>query len=97
MFFQVSLPIVDQDSNSCRRSDRLNTGDKKFCAGGETGKDSCNGDSGGPAVVQQFAGSQMIQVGVVSFGSSVCGSSQRAGVYTKVADFLPWIEQNLEP
>ena len=36
------------------------------------------------------------QVGIISFGTSLCGIG-RPGVYTRVAAFIPWIEKHLEP
>lgn len=40
-----------------------------FCAGGESGLDSCNGDSGGAIVVNG------IQIGIISAGANECGVS----------------------
>jgi secreted trypsin-like serine protease len=39
-----------------------------FCAGGESGSDTCSGDSGGALTVNG------IQVGIVSAGANDCGS-----------------------
>lgn len=49
-----------------------------FCTIIEDGRDSCNGDSGS-AVLRNG-----IQVGVVSFGSAVCGDGSRPAVYVRV-------------
>lgn len=73
----------------------LNT-DLQICAGAEAGKDSCNGDSGGPLVYSKFTDEPYYQVGVVSFGTSICGIGV-PGIYTRIVPFLPWIDQNLEP
>ena len=41
------------------------------------GKDSCNGDSGGPLIQKaKGVGKPWFQVGVVSFGTSRCGVGQ---------------------
>ena len=41
------------------------------------GKDSCNGDSGGPLIQKaKGVGKPWFQVGVVSFGTSRCGAGQ---------------------
>ena len=41
------------------------------------GKDSCNGDSGGPLIQKaEGVGKPWFQVGVVSFGTSRCGAGQ---------------------
>jgi len=75
--------------------------DIHFCAGGLSGKDSCQGDSGGALVCELHAfteparqlkcGSYFLQ-GIVSFGKG-CGREGVPGVYTNlndinVADFV---------
>ncbi len=51
----------------------------------------CQGDSGGPLL--WFDGSQYRQIGISSFGPSVCGNPLVSvhGVFTEVLDYLPWI------
>ena len=59
-----------------------------ICAGG--GKvDSCQGDSGGPLIVN--TGKKLTLVGVTSWGYG-CGIEGSPGVYTKVANYIDWIE-----
>jgi len=63
--------------------------DDRFCATklGEK-KDSCKGDSGGPAV---WLDSDKVKLmGVVSYGSNPCGL---AGWYAKITHVLYWINQ----
>lgn len=48
-----------------------------ICAG-DIGSDSCDGDSGGPAVQDG------IQYGIVSWGGTICGTGL-PGVYTNIA------------
>ena len=59
------------------------------------GKDSCNGDAGGPLVYKQLSDDPWYQVGIVSFGDE-CGEANVPGVYTRVEAYLSWIENNLE-
>lgn len=53
---------------------------------GKGGKDACQGDSGGPAVSTKTKK----QAGVVSWGQG-CARAQFPGVYTNVANYIPWI------
>jgi len=70
-----------------------------ICAGGEEGKDSCKGDSGGPLLygAGTSKGEPWVQIGIVSFGSSKCAVENKPGVYTYVPAFLDWIIDNVYP
>ncbi|KAK3909566.1 Serine protease easter [Frankliniella fusca] len=72
--------------------------DRQMCAG-DKGKDSCNGDSGGPLTSAGYIGGtpRVIQHGVVSFGPSHCATEGTPGVYTRLTHYVPWIVSNLEP
>ncbi|XP_053669190.1 CLIP domain-containing serine protease B4-like [Anopheles marshallii] len=65
----------------------------QMCAGGVRGKDSCSGDSGGP-LMRQIAGAWYL-IGVVSFGPNKCGTAGIPGVYTNVAEYVDWIQDNI--
>lgn len=67
--------------------------DKHICAGGETGRDSCGGDSGGP--LMHDVGFSYIVVGVVSFGPAVCGQEGRPAVHTHVYKYIDWIRREM--
>ncbi|CAK1547621.1 unnamed protein product [Leptosia nina] len=69
--------------------------DGQLCAGGEKGKDSCKGDSGGPLMNEN--GKIWEIVGIVSFGPTPCGMEHIPGVYTKVYQYLPWIRSQMKP
>lgn len=56
------------------------------------GEDSCQGDSGGPLFLTETALNDSPQVGVTSFGYD-CGDADLPGVYTRVSQYLGWIEQ----
>ncbi|XP_043255138.1 melanization protease 1-like [Colletes gigas] len=92
---KLSLPLADE--GVCRQTydnARVSLGYGQICAGGQKGKDSCRGDSGGPLMSLERSRDGVGRwsvVGVVSFGPSPCGMPGWPGVYTKVIDFLPWI------
>ena len=71
----------------------------KICAGGEMGRDSCNGDSGSAMFDSLKNSSNGITrryklVGIVSYGTALCGKGN-AAVYAKVVAHLEWILDNL--
>ena len=95
---EVSLPIMSNDQ--CERRFR-DAGDREhipnifICAGYKKGgKDSCEGDSGGPMVVQREDG-RFILSGISSWGLG-CAEENRPGVYTRISEFRDWIEQILQ-
>ncbi|KAM6168829.1 cationic trypsin-3-like [Erethizon dorsatum] len=60
-----------------------------FCLGFlEGGKDSCDGDSGGPVVCDG-----QLQ-GIVSWGTG-CALKGKPGIYTKVCNYLDWIQKTI--
>ncbi|XP_032672797.1 uncharacterized protein LOC116844838 [Odontomachus brunneus] len=68
-----------------------------ICAGDPLGgwtKDSCQGDSGGPLQIRHQSLFQVI--GITSFGQG-CAIINSPGVYTRVAHYLPWIENIVWP
>ncbi|ALC47976.1 CG11313 [Drosophila busckii] len=65
----------------------------QLCAGGEFARDSCDGDSGGP--LMRLTSAWFLE-GVVSFGNR-CGLAGWPGVYTRVSEYISWIEGELRP
>lgn len=66
--------------------------DQKICASGSGGKSSCNGDSGGPLVTDDNGTTK--QVGIVSFGNALGCEIGWPHVYTRLTEYLDWIEDN---
>ncbi|XP_076851794.1 transmembrane protease serine 9-like [Brachyhypopomus gauderio] len=86
---EVQVPIIGNRKCFCLYGGGI-TGNM-LCAGVLSGgKDSCQGDSGGPLVVKQ--GSVWLQAGIVSFGIG-CAQANAPGVYTRVSQYQPWINQ----
>ncbi|XP_045528397.1 melanization protease 1-like [Pieris brassicae] len=67
----------------------------QFC-GGESGKESCIGDSGGPFMIKDMYKdvSSYVQYGVVSHGPMTCGSGTPS-YYTDVTKYINWILDNI--
>ena len=63
------------------------------------GKDSCGGDSGGPASYHKgnvTDSEPWFQIGIVSHGPKQCGTHGVPGVYIRIDRFTDWIQQKLE-
>jgi len=81
----------DQFLSSGRQRRRAHLTENQMCAGDDKA-DACGGDSGGPLLYLNSYYNWMV-AGIVSFGPSACGKAV-PGVYTKVANYLDWIEKN---
>ncbi|NWS60280.1 GRAA protein, partial [Chunga burmeisteri] len=66
--------------------------DNMICAGAKNGgKDSCNGDSGGPLRCNN------VMRGITAFGKSKCGRADGPGVYTRLTkQYLQWIRKTIQ-
>ncbi|CAG4972143.1 unnamed protein product [Colias eurytheme] len=95
--FHVDLPYTDP--NVCTKLYSIRSKpiiwDKQICAGGELGKDSCKGDSGGPLMRADEKTFEV--VGITSFGIKQCGNQGRPSVYTKVYAYIDWIRSEVKP
>lgn len=91
---EVELPVVGQaECESALKQTRLGPHYRLhsgfICAGGEGGKDACEGDGGSGLYCLQDG---LIKVaGLVSWGIG-CGQSGVPGVYVSLAHYRPWIE-----
>ncbi|XP_016940485.2 trypsin [Drosophila suzukii] len=91
MLRAVELEIVERNTCGAQYLTKEYTvTDEMLCAGYlEGGKDTCNGDSGGPLAVDG------VLVGIVSWGVG-CGREGFPGVYTSVNSHIAWIEEQAE-
>ncbi|NXU88268.1 TMPS5 protease, partial [Xiphorhynchus elegans] len=88
---EALVPLIGTKrcNSSCMYSGELTA--RMLCAGYPRGQvDACQGDSGGPLVC--WDGSTWRLVGIVSWGQG-CAEPNHPGVYTNVAQLLPWIHQ----
>lgn len=70
--------------------------ESQYCAFDPQWKnDSCQGDSGGPLFPDNNNSNKATVVGIVSFGIG-CGNKVPS-IYTRVAYFSDWIENNVWP
>ncbi|NXV51090.1 TMPS5 protease, partial [Uria aalge] len=86
---EALVPLIGTKrcNSSCMYAGELTA--RMLCAGYLPGKtDACQGDSGGPLVCQD--GFTWRLVGIVSWGQG-CAEPNHPGVYTNVAQLLPWI------
>ncbi|XKL65704.1 hypothetical protein PGB90_009124 [Kerria lacca] len=66
-----------------------------ICAGWRKGGfDSCEGDSGGPMVIQR-PDKRWLLAGIISWGIG-CAEPNQPGVYTRISEFRDWINQILQ-
>jgi len=99
---KVDVPIVNdrQCENSLKDAIRsqgqtafansLRLHSSEICAGGEQGKDACEGDGGAPLVCEGMSGHWYV-IGIVTWGVD-CGLPGVPGVYARVRHFRNWID-----
>ncbi|XP_058043870.1 mannan-binding lectin serine protease 1 isoform X1 [Ahaetulla prasina] len=94
----VKLPVVlhaECKTSYESRSGNYSVTENMFCAGYyEGGKDTCLGDSGGAFVIRDLDDRKWVAQGLVSWGGpEECGSKQVYGVYTKVSNYVDWLQE----
>ncbi|MDW6094876.1 trypsin-like serine protease [Vibrio rhizosphaerae] len=87
---KTSMSYVDQTTCAAKNS---GLHDSQICFSGGTSPTMnngvCSGDSGGP-IYWDDSGT-LRQIGITSFGPTICGAGSVTGVFTEVADYNGWI------
>lgn len=84
----VNVEIVPDDI--CQEAYPGEVTENMLCAGVLAGgKDTCQGDSGGPLVCNSAL------CGITSWGNIPCAEANRPGLYTKVCNYLNWIQDTI--
>ncbi|KAK9965090.1 hypothetical protein ABG768_004199 [Culter alburnus] len=93
---EMQINVVGNKECDCRFQDlpfwEMPITPKMICAGGETGKGTCFGGSGGPLQCKQ--GSVWILAGVTNLGIS-CFTEITADSHARVSQFQNWILKNV--
>lgn len=94
--YKQVVPIID--NSACNDSNHYNGAitSNMLCAGYDVGGyDTCQGDSGGPLVVSWPPVQGEFQLaGIVSWGAG-CAQPFRQGVYTRVSNYITWINSSI--
>ncbi|XP_075699047.1 complement C1s subcomponent [Rhinoderma darwinii] len=90
----TSVPLLDLEACKKNVPNTYTITSNMLCAGGK-GHDSCGGDSGGPLMFEDLKNQEYKRLyiaGIVSWGIN-CGDF---GMYTKVQNYVDWIEKTIE-
>ncbi len=88
------MPVVDKrDVDAMAIYGQLLPGDTVLAGLAEGGKDTCEGDSGGPLMARDIHRGEWRMLAVIAGGADLgCAIKGAYGVYTEVAPHLRWIE-----
>ncbi|XP_067325052.1 hepatocyte growth factor activator isoform X1 [Anolis sagrei] len=92
---ETSVPIIPDYKCQNYEVYGADISENMFCAGFLDGRsDACQGDSGGPLACAKDGISYLY--GVISWGDG-CGKVGKPGVYTKVTNYVDWINEKISP
>ncbi|TTU11750.1 Vitamin K-dependent protein C [Bagarius yarrelli] len=84
----IKVPLMEQ--SRCAQHMVNNLTENMLCAGSIGSiTDACKGDSGGPMMT--LYRNTWFLIGLVSWGEG-CGHTDKLGIYTKVSNYLEWID-----
>lgn len=92
---EIKVPLVPESKCSSPEVYGSELSSNMICAGYfDCSKDACQGDSGGPLACEKDGISYLY--GIVSWGDG-CGQLNKPGVYTKVSNYVEWINSKIMP
>lgn len=92
---EIKVPIVSHNKCSSPEVYGSELSNNMICAGYfDCSKDACQGDSGGPLACEKDDITYLY--GIVSWGDG-CGQENKPGVYTKVSNYVQWINSKIMP
>ena len=89
----IEVPIINPNDSGLSNQLNVNSTTEIIAGAIDGGMDSCQGDSGGPLVVRNIEDTEWLLVGITSWGLG-CAQAGRPGVYTKVSNYINWININ---
>lgn len=97
VMMSLTVPVMRHEHCATLYKSAVQIKEQHICAGGEVGKDSCEGDSGGPLMKPCSVNTmpRYFVIGVISFGLKNCATTKYPGVYTVVAEYMTWILDNV--
>ncbi|CAO1364180.1 unnamed protein product [Diamesa serratosioi] len=87
----VDLNIIS--NKECRKMFAALVTDEIICTSGKEVKSSCSGDSGS-ALVSYDINNQLIQIGIVSFGTKCREGNESPSAHTRITSHLHFIEEH---
>ncbi|KAI4467785.1 hypothetical protein MML48_2g00015293 [Holotrichia oblita] len=99
ILLKVTVPTVTNVECASKYATRRQVSKNHLCAGGKNTRDTCRGDSGSPLMAEYTLDDRFrtLQYGIVSLGASVCGFEGFPTLYTRVARYVGWILDNMQP
>ncbi|KAJ8945839.1 hypothetical protein NQ318_009579 [Aromia moschata] len=93
---KASVPYVQTENCNDRSPRSRQLVESQVCVGLGNGVDSCNGDSGGPLMQEEYSNSEFVTyvMGVISYGFGECGTGPSVNTY--VPYYTDWIKENIK-
>jgi len=90
---EVAVPHVSNDVCNAKKAYNGQVTEGMMCAGFAAGGfDACNGDSGGPLILNR--GATQVLVGIVSWGEG-CARPHKYGVYARVSSYVDFLNHGV--